>query len=60
MPIKSVVDIWLTAVSDAAWAIAARARDKGNNNDKLEVDAQISKGYCQRDYRHRNRQQALD
>ena len=30
----------LTAVSDAAWAMAARAIEKGNNNnDKLEVDA---------------------
>ena len=59
MPIKSVADIKLTAVSDAAWAMAARTREEGNN-DKLEVDAQISKGYCQRDYRHHNRQQALD
>jgi hypothetical protein len=27
----------LTAVSDAAWAMAARAREEGN--DKLEVDS---------------------
>lgn len=38
MPIKSVADIRLTAAFDAAWAMAARAREKGNN-DKLEVDA---------------------
>jgi hypothetical protein len=39
MPIKSVADIWLTTVSDAAWAMAARAREKDDNNDKLEADA---------------------
>jgi hypothetical protein len=58
MPIKSVTDIRLTAMSDAAWAMADRAREEGN--DKLEVDAlRIAKGYCQRDYRHRNRQEAF-
>ena len=38
MPIKSVADIRLTAVSDAAWAMATRAREK-DNYDKLEADA---------------------
>jgi hypothetical protein len=37
MPIKSVADIRLTAVSEAALAMAARAREDGD--DKLEVDA---------------------
>jgi hypothetical protein len=28
MPIKNVADIRLTAVSDAAWAMSARARER--------------------------------
>jgi hypothetical protein len=38
MPMKSIADIRLTAVSDTAWAMAARAKEK-DNNDKLEADA---------------------
>ena len=37
MPIKSVADIRLTAVSDAAWAMVARAREE--ESDKLKPDA---------------------
>jgi hypothetical protein len=49
-----------TAASDAASAMAARAREK--DNDKLEADVlRLAKDIAkERDYRHRNRQQAFD